>query len=368
MAWTCSTAVSRGAALVAVGIGLAQRDRLLQRHAHRDVAVQHVVGGRLVGDEVEVHAAAGQLGEHLAGVSEQADRQADALVGGLADAGDGVVEVGGHLVQVAGLEPAGDAVRVDLDVEAGGTGERRGQRLGAAHAAQAGGEDGAAGQVGRAPVLLTGGGERLEGALQDALGADVDPRAGGHLAEHGQALGLEPAELVPGGEARHQQRVGDQHPRGARVGAEDGDRLAALDEHASRRSRARAACARWPGARRGCGRRGRSRRRRSGGSGSSATSGSRLLQSMRRAASWCQPLQRRSVPRGACTLERSPTSASTSPVSSFVATGAGYTTGERARHGPSGRERAQSPTRPPSPFRGNAGTDVTAAVTGESHG
>ena len=107
----------------------------------------------------------------------------------------------------------------------------RGQRLRAAHAAEAGGEDGAAGQVGRAPVTLTGGGEGLEGALQDALGADVDPRAGRHLAEHGQALGLEPAELVPGGEARHQQRVGDQHARGTRVGLEDGDRLAALDEH-----------------------------------------------------------------------------------------------------------------------------------------
>src|SRR5580658_6515861 len=34
-------------------------------------------------------------------------------------------------------------------------------------------------------------------------------------------------------------------------------------------------------------------------SGFSATSGSRLFISMRRAASWCQPLQLRSVPRGA---------------------------------------------------------------------
>src|SRR3954462_8717489 len=101
-------------------------------------------------------AVAGQLGEPLAGVAEQADRQADALVGGLADAVDGIVDVGGHLVQVAGLEPAGDGVRVALDVEACGTGERRGQRLGAAHAAQAGVQDGAAGQVGRAPVTLAG--------------------------------------------------------------------------------------------------------------------------------------------------------------------------------------------------------------------
>ena len=34
--------------------------------------------------------------------------------------------------------------------------------------------------------------------------ADVDPRAGRHLAVHRQALGLEPPELVPGGQARHE--------------------------------------------------------------------------------------------------------------------------------------------------------------------
>jgi hypothetical protein len=42
------------------------------------------------------------------------------------------------------------------------------------------------------------GGERLVGALQDALGADVDPRARRHLAVHRQPERLEPAELVPG--------------------------------------------------------------------------------------------------------------------------------------------------------------------------
>ena len=89
-----------------------------------------------------------------------------------------VVEIVGHLVQVARLQPPLDAVRVDLDVEAGRAGQGRGQRLRAAHAAQAGGEDRAAGEVRRAPVLLAGGRERLERALEDPLRADVDPRAG----------------------------------------------------------------------------------------------------------------------------------------------------------------------------------------------
>ena len=38
--------------------------------------------------------------------------------------------------------------------------------------------------------------EGLVGTLQDALGADVDPRTGGHLAEHRQAHRFETAELV----------------------------------------------------------------------------------------------------------------------------------------------------------------------------
>ena len=79
--------------------------------------------------------------------------------------------------------------------------------------------------------LVRDGGEGLEGALEDALGADVDPRAGGHLAVHRQAEVLEPAELLPVGPVADQVGVGDQHARRPLVGAEDADRLAALHEH-----------------------------------------------------------------------------------------------------------------------------------------
>ena len=72
--------------------------------------------------------------------------------------------------------------------------------------------------------------ERLVRALEDALRPDVDPRAGGHLAVHRQALPLELAEDVPGRPTADEVRVGDQHPRRPLVGPEHGDRLAALDE------------------------------------------------------------------------------------------------------------------------------------------
>ncbi len=72
--------------------------------------------------------------------------------------------------------------------------------------------------------------EGLVGALHDALAADVDPGAGGHLAVHHQALAIELVEVLPGRPVRHQVRVGDQHARRVGVGAEDADRLARLHQ------------------------------------------------------------------------------------------------------------------------------------------
>ena len=85
---------------------------------------------------------------------------------------------------------------VDLDAERDAAVHRDRQRLRAAHAAEARGERDRAGE--RAAEAPAGDlGEALVGALHDPLAADVDPRAGGHLAVHRQPQRLEPAELVP---------------------------------------------------------------------------------------------------------------------------------------------------------------------------
>src|SRR5690606_25815711 len=60
--------------------------------------------------------------------------------------------------------------------------------------------------------------------------ADVDPRAGRHLAVHHQTLLIQLVEVLPGGPVRHQVGVGDQHARGVGVGGEDADRLAGLHQ------------------------------------------------------------------------------------------------------------------------------------------
>ena len=105
-----------------------------------------------------------------------------------------------------------------------------GEGLGAAHAAEAGGEGDGPGE-GAAELLRGDGGEGLVGALEDALGADVDPGAGRHLPVHGQAEGLQAAELLPVGPVADEVGVGDEDARGPLVGLHDADRAAGLDEH-----------------------------------------------------------------------------------------------------------------------------------------
>ena len=72
--------------------------------------------------------------------------------------------------------------------------------------------------------------EGLVRALHDALAADVDPRAGGHLPVHHQALAIELVEVLPGGPLGHQVRIGEQHPRRIDMRAEHAHRLARLDQ------------------------------------------------------------------------------------------------------------------------------------------
>jgi hypothetical protein len=137
-----------------------------------------------------------QLRKDLGGVAEQRDGFRLACLGVLLDAREGVVEVGGLLVDVARAQAHVDARLLAFDVERARAGERRGQRLRAAHAAEARGEDPLAGEV-AAVVLAAHLDEGFVRALHDALRADVDPRAGRHLAVHHQALLIELVEVLP---------------------------------------------------------------------------------------------------------------------------------------------------------------------------
>src|SRR5688572_2759409 len=94
------------------------------------------------------------------------------------------------------LDAAGDARRVDIDTDRDTAIHGYRERLGAAHATESAGEGDRASE-GAVERLLGDRCEGLERALQDALGADVDPGASGHLPVHREPEVFEATELVP---------------------------------------------------------------------------------------------------------------------------------------------------------------------------
>ena len=136
----------------------------------------------------------------------------------------------GDLVEVAVLDALGEARGVDVDDEADAFVHRDSERLRATHATAPRGE-GERARESAAELLGRDCREGLVGPLQDPLGADVDPGAGGHLAVHREAKLLEAAELGPVGPIADEVGVGDEHARRPLVGAEDTDRPARLHEH-----------------------------------------------------------------------------------------------------------------------------------------
>ena len=94
-------------------------------------------------------------------------------------------------------------------VNAIGVDAKTGQRLGAPHATQTGGDgDGVFQRA--VEVFLRRAEESFVGALEDALGADVDPGARGHLSVHHQPCAIEAVELLPIGPVGNEIGVGDE--------------------------------------------------------------------------------------------------------------------------------------------------------------
>ncbi len=131
-----------------------------------------------------------------------------------------LVEIGGYPGDPALLVPGLDAREIDLGQHADAAGDLHGLGLGAAHAAQPRAQVDHSGQVllgGDVQVHAPGIEQGQVGAVDDALGPDVHPAAGGHLAvvgnAHGRGLG-EAGQVVVHAD---QHAVGGDHAR--RLGA-----------------------------------------------------------------------------------------------------------------------------------------------------
>ena len=187
------------------------------------------MGAGLVSDHVRAYTTTNHFWQQFSSVPAQGDGNCFAFGGVFGDTGQRVIQVRGLLVDIASGQAEIDAALLAFDVQRAGAGQGGGQRLGTAHAAQTGRQHPFTDQA-AVVVLATGLDEGFVGALDDALAADVDPAAGGHLAVHGQAFGVEFVEVLPRGPVRHQVGVGDQDPWRVAVGFEHADRLARLHQ------------------------------------------------------------------------------------------------------------------------------------------
>ena len=185
--------------------------------------------GGLIGDDVRPHVAPNQLRQHLGRIAEQSDRDRLVLANCLLDARQRIVEIARLHREIARAQTHVDAGLLTLDRETAGACHHGRERLRPTHAAEPRREDPAARQ-GPAIVLTPHLDEGFVRALHDALTADVDPRSGGHLAVHHQALAVEIVERVPIRPVRYEVRVREQHPRCIRMRRKHTDGLAGLNQ------------------------------------------------------------------------------------------------------------------------------------------
>ena len=210
-------------------VGLAHGARLGKRAGVGHVAVDEVVGGGLVGDDVGDDAAPDYLRVDVGGIGDETDRQRPTLGLGGEHHVERRVEVGGDHVEIADRLALLGPLRIDVDAEDGGAGHAAGQRLRTAHAAKAGGQHEATGER-AAESLLGDAHEDLVGALDDALAANILPGAGRQAAPANQALLLEVVEHLGLGPLADDVAVGHDDQRRLRVRLQKPDRLAGLDQ------------------------------------------------------------------------------------------------------------------------------------------
>ena len=104
-----------GAADVFFGIVLPELSGFLGGEALRDVAIQRIVSGGLVGDYIDLHSAADNFRQHVTAVANEADGECAAFAaGGFAEL-ESFVEIFGDGVAVAVFNASFDAVTVYFD-------------------------------------------------------------------------------------------------------------------------------------------------------------------------------------------------------------------------------------------------------------
>ncbi len=220
--------------LEALGCLVQHLGALLKGQSLRAVAavVRDVAGG-LVGEQVDVDVFLDQVLQQVDDVAVVSDRARLAGLLRRLRPLQRLIEAVGVLVDPA-LGVAGhDAGDVDLGDDRGRARDVGRLALCAGHAAKAGGDIELAGEVALlrdAQHQASGVEKGVEGAVDDALRADVHPAAGGHLAVVGDAQSGGAVEGFLIVEHADHQAVGDDDARRGLVGFEQAQRVAGFND------------------------------------------------------------------------------------------------------------------------------------------
>ena len=170
-----------------VRIGPPPLKPLLERPADRQIAIDGIMRAGLVGHGVRLDPAPDHLGQNFRCIAQQRDRDRRALLRILFYPGERVIQITGLLVHVAGAQAHVDPALLALDVQRARASQACCERLRATHTTEPRGQYPFTLQA-AAVMLAAHFHECFVRPLHDPLASDVDPRAGGHLAVHHQAL------------------------------------------------------------------------------------------------------------------------------------------------------------------------------------
>ena len=190
----------------------------------RGSLVGNNIDGQLTGAVTLKH-----LREDFGSVAHHTDGQRALFFFRLVGHLDGFVQGSGDLIEVTLALTTLQASLVHIGDDAHTAVELDGERLGATHTTATTGQ----GQGTSQSIVKALGGHRREsfvGALQNALGGDVNPGASGHLAVHHQAFVVELAEVLPVRPVAHQVGVRDQHAWRPFVSAQHADWFTGLHQ------------------------------------------------------------------------------------------------------------------------------------------
>jgi hypothetical protein len=115
-------------------------------------------------------------------------------------------------VAIARVYAALNACAIHIDRKDYTIVERDSQRLRSTHAPDSAGDHKAAFES-AAEMNVGQRGERLKGPLQNALRADVDPAASGHLTVHHETFAIELVKVIPVGPLSYQIRIREYDTR-----------------------------------------------------------------------------------------------------------------------------------------------------------